>query len=109
MFWLLLVVFFGNLAITTLPSYANFLQVRSIMDSIKEEQAADRTGLRAIKQRFDAQLYINGIRYPQAGDLQFKKVRDGVQMLLEYEVRKHLLFNIDLVMMFQHEVLLERP
>ncbi|WP_156427583.1 DUF4845 domain-containing protein [Thiohalocapsa sp. ML1] len=106
---IVLVVFFANLAIAMFPAYATFWQVRGIMDRLQEKPDVIAQGPRGIMSSLSSQLGINSIR--DVGTQQFKLERDpdGINLIADYEVRKHLFFNVDVVMAFDHKVLLKKP
>jgi hypothetical protein len=109
MIGLVLVIFFANLAIVMIPAYTSFWQVRSIMDGLAERPDVVSEGARGILRSIGSQLQVNGIRDLEAADFSLEPVAGGNQLALAYEVRKHLFFNVDVVMAFQHEVLLNKP
>jgi hypothetical protein len=104
-----LVVFFVNLAIVVLPSYAAFWQVREIMDRLPEKTDVIQAGPRAIMTSVSTQLGINNVRDIGGKDFKLQRTPDGFNLLLDYEVRKHWVYNIDLVMAFEHQVPLPKP
>jgi hypothetical protein len=109
MIGLVLVVFFANLAITMIPAYATFWQVRSIMDRLAEQPQILSEGARGVLRSLGSQLQVNGIRDLKAADFALEPVAGGTELALAYEVRKHLFFNVDVVMAFRHEVVLDKP
>jgi hypothetical protein len=109
MIGLVLVIFFANLAIVMVPAYASFWQVRSIMDGLAERPDVLSEGKRGILRSIGSQLQVNGIRTLKAADFNLEPVAGGNQLALDYEVRKHLVFNVDVVMAFRHEVVLDKP
>jgi hypothetical protein len=109
MFGLVLVVFFGTLAVTMVPAYATFWQVRSIMDGLQERDDILAKGPRQIMVSLGTLLNVNGIRSLHTKDFALQREQGAYKLLANYEVRKHLFFNIDVVMAFEHEVLLRTP
>jgi hypothetical protein len=109
MILLVLVVFFVNAAIVTLPSYAAFWQVRGIMNRLPEKTDVLAEGPRAIMNSIGTQLNINNIRDIGTRSFKLQRAPQGLNLLLDYEVRKPLVFNIDVVMKFDHEVMLPTP
>jgi hypothetical protein len=109
MIGLVLVVFFANLAIVLFPAYTTFWQVRSIMDGLAEREDVLAEGPRGIMNSVGTQLTVNGVSGIKTGDFNLERIQGGYELLLDYEVRKHLFFNIDVVMDFAHEVTLQTP
>lgn len=106
---LVLVVFFGTVAITVLPAYTTFWKVRSIMDGLQERPEILAKGKRGISSSLITQMSVNGVRDITGSDFKLERMQGGHKLLLDYEARKHLFFNIDVVMAFQHEVELRSP
>ncbi len=109
MLGLVLVAFFGTLALSMVPAYTGFWQVRSIMDGLQARPDVIAKGPRGIMASLNTQLSVNGIRDPRNKDFALSREQGGYRLLLDYEVRKHLFFNVGVVMAFQHEVLLRTP
>lgn len=106
---LLLVVFFVNLGIKMLPSYLTFLQVRSLMERVVERPELVGGGSREVLGAVRRQLGIDSLRSVDTQD--FRVFRDGEEILLgvDYQVQKHIGFNVDVLMHFDHSVVLPRP
>lgn len=106
---IVLVVFFANLAIAMAPAYVTFGQVRGIMDRLQERPEVIAQGPRGIMSSLGSQLGVNNIRDLGTQDFKLERDPDGLNLILDYEVRKHLFFNVDVVMAFDHAVLLKKP
>jgi hypothetical protein len=103
---IVLVVFFATIAINTVPSYVTFWQVRSVMESLHEKPDVVAGGARKILNAIDAQLNIEGIRSVKGRDFKIAKAGDGLQVTVDYDVRKHLFFNVDIIMSFAHSTVI---
>ena len=103
-----IVVFFGAVAFTMMPSYLSFLQVRSAMDGLREKPDVVARGPHAIRGALVDQLFINDVHSIKANQFKIEKKRGHYNLAVDYEVRRHLLANVDVVMNFAHEVQLER-
>jgi hypothetical protein len=107
--WLIvlaLIGFFVLLTLRMLPSYLEYYKVVSTLDSLEHE-----TGLatpadikRLIERRFD----ISYVETIQPKDVGIKAVGPNFKVIADYESRKHLFANVDVVMSFYKEVLV-RP
>ncbi len=104
-----LVVFFVKVGIAMVPAYTSFLQVRSIMDKVHERPEVVQGGVRSIRSSLVTQLGINNIKSVAVNDFKFARDPDGLLLSVAYEVRQPLVANIDVVMSFDHEVLLAKP
>jgi hypothetical protein len=102
-----LIVLFANVAVTMLPSYFTFLQVRSAMASLHEKPDVVEAGPRSMLNSLAMQLSINNVRSVSTRDFKVEKTSKGLQLNVAYEVRKHLFFNIDVIMSFAHSELFQ--
>jgi hypothetical protein len=106
---LVLVIFFVNLGIVLLPSYVTFWEVRSFVNDLQETPDVIAKGTRGINSSLSSQFMVNSIRSPNTRDFKFERAPGGIKVILDYEVRKHVFANIDVVMAFHHEVVLLKP
>jgi hypothetical protein len=107
--WLIvlaLIGFFVLLTLRMLPSYLEFYKVVSTLESLENE-----TGLttpaeihRLIERRFD----ISYVETIQPKDVAIKPIGPNFKVTADYESRKHIFANVDVVMSFYKEVLV-RP
>lgn len=105
---LMLLFIIGGFAIflgmKLIPLYVENRTIQSVLNEMKEEQAT--TGLlsaRDVRGRLDKQLLINGIRrFDNNDDVSIKRVNDTI--VVEYEVREHIMANIDVVVSFSNSV-----
>ena len=106
---IVLVVFFVHVAIAMVPAYAGYWQVRSIMDRMPEKPEVIAKGPRSILQNLGTQLSINNVRNVSRSDFKLERAEDGLNLKLSYQVREQLIANVDVIMTFEHQVLLETP
>jgi len=97
-----LVVFFGNLAVNMVPAYMNFMQVRSSMASLHTKHDVVDGGPRKIASAISSQLYINNVRSVPMDSFDFEKTKTGWDLTVNYDVQKHILANVDVIMHFVH-------
>jgi hypothetical protein len=99
---IVLVVFFGNLAVNMLPEYMNFMQVRASMAAVHAKEDVVAGGPRKIAEAILSQLYINNVRSVPADSFSFEKTQQGWVATADYDVQKPLFGNVDVVMHFAH-------
>jgi len=87
------------------PSYMTFLTVRSVMEDVKEDPNAfaDRQG-RGIIKALTRRLEVNDVRTVHQKDFKMTRKGDSMDLSVNYEVREHLAWNVDVVLIFQHQV-----
>lgn len=106
---LALVIFFVTLAIKMVPAYLTYYQVRSVMERVVDKPELRGAGAREVLAAVDRQLNIESIRSVGRDDFGFERSGDEVVLALDYEVREHIGFNVDVLMQFDHQVVLPRP
>jgi hypothetical protein len=103
--WLIvlaLIGFFVLLTLRMLPSYLEYYKVVSTLDSLEKEPglATPADIKRLLERRFD----ISYVETIQPKDVGIKAVGPDFKVIADYESRKHLFANVDVVMSFYKEV-----
>ncbi|WP_246237634.1 DUF4845 domain-containing protein [Caldichromatium japonicum] len=98
--------FFGTLLFKLGPKYQGFWTVRSIMEeTAKSFDPARDGGGRGLINTLEKRLYINSISHVDTKNFKVERLGDNrLKLILEYEDRVHLFFNIDAVLIFKHQV-----
>ncbi|MCF7991968.1 MAG: DUF4845 domain-containing protein [Thiohalocapsa sp.] len=104
-----LVAFFATLAFKMAPSYINFLQVRSVLEGMHHKPDIVERGPRAILNSVSHQLLLNDVRSITHKDFKLERLPEGLRLVVDYESRAHVLFNVDVVMHFNDSVILKNP
>jgi hypothetical protein len=107
--WLIvlaLIGFFVLLTLRMLPSYLEYYKVVATLDSLEKEPglATPADIKRLLERRFD----ISYVETIQPKDVGIKAVGPNFKVIADYESRKHIFANVDVVMSFKKEVLV-RP
>jgi hypothetical protein len=84
------------------PAYMMFLQVRSSMASLHTKEDIVNAGPRKISTALSSQLYINNVRTVPQDSFSFEKTKSGWDLTVNYDVQKHIVANVDVVMHFVH-------
>lgn len=98
----------GALALVTIitltlrlgPHYLDFRTLQAVMDSLPADEVheMDNRSVRALLQK---RFLINNIRSVKVRDIvKFDRSKNSTEISIGYEVREHLLFNIDAVLTF---------
>ncbi|MBK5941699.1 DUF4845 domain-containing protein [Halochromatium roseum] len=103
---LLLVVFFVSLGIKMAPSYLTYFQVRNIMERVVERPELAGAGSRAILAAVTRQLGIDAVSSVDAKDFHLSREGEDTLLNLDYQVQQHVGFNVDVLMHFEHSVVL---
>ena len=106
LFWLVFAGFLVTVAVKLGPVYVSDWTVRSIMDELARSPDAPEGGKKGIREQLGRRLDINDVSSVSAGNFTIEEgPGGGYDLGIDYEVRVHLFFNIDVVLSFQHGVL----
>ncbi|NKN33309.1 DUF4845 domain-containing protein [Marichromatium bheemlicum] len=106
-FMILVVIaaFFITLVLKLGPVYMQNLTIQSVMDGLQDPVQPVGNSTRKISGYLARNLDINGIDVVSAQDFEFKRTdADRLTVVLEYERRTHLFFNVDAVLTFHNQV-----
>ncbi len=104
--WLIvlaLIGFFVLLTLRMLPSYLEYYKVVSTLDSLQKEGAMSSPA--EIRKTIDRRFNISYVEAIQPKDVIIKPVGPNYQVIADYESRKHIFANVDVVMSFYKEVM----
>lgn len=105
---LAILAFFVLLVLRLMPSYLEYFNVKSSMESLANEQGAGQMPTSEIRKLLSRRFDINDVEHVQRDDIKVKRESGKTVVSLEYEVRVHVMGNVDAVTHFQHEVELGR-
>ena len=99
-----------KVAATVGPMYLDYMTIDKMLRSKFKETQVDQLEIAKFKTEFAAQMDRNGIRDRKVDDLMVVQ-RDGNKMLVEldYEERKNLVANLDLVVHFKKTYSVDKP
>jgi len=98
--------FLATMAVRLVPHYVQYATVKSVMDGLKHDPDVLGGGQEAILKTIDNKLYINEVRNVPRNYFKLKRVPNGVELSVSYEVREPILGNLDALMTFAHQVTL---
>lgn len=94
------IVIFG---IKVAPYYSEYFSVKQAMEKVAGMPGANRKSAAEIKSYLDKNLGVSYVTSVSSRDFILKK-KGGYRLSIDYEVREHIAFNMDVVIMFSHEV-----
>jgi len=101
---LLIIGFFTMIALKLLPVYFENFKIKSVLESLKDESGiSEKTNIQIgniIAHRF----IIENIDRVKSDQVKIRHDRTKVLIDLDYEVRNHLIGNVDLVASFEDRV-----
>lgn len=92
--------------IRLVPVYIEAYEVGSILQTMQGESGLRDSSKPEILKTFQKRLDINNIDNVSKDNLTMTKVRNGMQLVVNYQARVHLLGNLDAVASFRKEALI---
>ena len=100
----LLIAFFALIALTLVPIYLKSFSVGSVISDLKNEPGISAMTSREITSIVMKRLDVNMVTDVGADDIYVEKVGDTMTISADYEVRKSMLGNVDIVVSFNKSV-----
>ncbi len=90
--------FFLYIGMKLFPMYSEYYSVRSALKALAAEPGVASQDPAQIKTTLiDKRLYVNYATSVKSDNIIVEQVNGGVQVRIEYEVRKPLIYNLDIV------------
>jgi len=105
---LAVVGFFAYVAMRLFPMYQEYYSVRSAMKGLAAEPGIGTQDPARIQDLFFRRLYINYSENVKKEHVKLRRVDNGWEMNVQYEVRRPLVGNLDVVGKFQATQMLTR-
>jgi len=99
-----IVLFFVLLGVRMVPSYMEFHSMSKILEGIKEDPKYRKVAPKQLRKIFNRRIDINGIYDFDQKNLKIDRSKGQTSMILDYEVRKPVAGNVEVVMSFHKEV-----
>jgi hypothetical protein len=99
---------FAYIGMKLFPMYSEYYSVKSALKSLANEPGIANTNPAKIKDLFFRRLYISYSENVQPENVKITRIDSGWQMDVKYEVRKPLIYNLDVVGKFDAKQMLSR-
>jgi hypothetical protein len=103
---MIMILFFGGLltlGIKVGPAYLDDMTISEAIEGIRTTEGISRMGPAQIRTLINNRLTVNNVRSLKPDDIQIEKSGDVALIVVDYEVRNNLFYNIDSVVHFRHE------
>ena len=102
---MLVIIIMANafVALKIVPTYMDHRTIQQVVDSSIEGLKKKRMSNRKLRKAINRRLLINGIRDLKRDDLVIKQNDKKSTIIMDYEIRKPIFYNIDAVMKFRYE------
>lgn len=102
---LLIILGFGfTIGVRLFPVYMNYFNVKSVMDEVAHSPGIGSKGYRAVWDGVMKRLDINGVNNIREKDFHMKTVGNRTTLTIKYQVKQHLIGNIDGLINFDYSV-----
>ncbi len=109
--WLVTLCVVGTLVLMVIrlaPVYIEAYEIGSILQSMASDSQLGNPTRREVWETFKKRLDINDIKYIVRSDLAMNEVAGGLQLIVAYQARVHLLGNLDAVASFRKEAVIRK-
>ena len=104
--WLFVAIVMGTVITSVLrlgPHYIDFRIVQSVSDRLPVDKVHKDMSRAKILEHYKKQFRIEGFRIPLRDVMTVERNREQTVVDINYEVREHLFFNIDVVLVFSEQ------
>lgn len=109
--WLMMILIFGGvltMGLKLFPVYMDHSTMKGVLEGIGEEPGLASKKNSDIYALIDRRFDLNAIRdYPIEDHIKINRHARGVDLIMDYEVRMDLIYNVDLIASFHEEVELQ--
>lgn len=102
--WLIIIlalVFFGYTALKVSPHYIDHSVMKGILDRLPAGETHASMSKAEIREYFSKRFRIENFSLKVQDIVTFDRSRKSTEVILAYEVREHLFFNLDIVLSFK--------
>ena len=101
---LALIGFFAMLILKLAPVYMEHYSIKTVLASLKNEPMITKKAVRDVKRLIKKRLTVNGVYDLDKDALKIKKTGGVMTVEISYEVRKHMMGNVDALVSFADRV-----
>ena len=85
------------------PHYVDFRMVQGVLDRLPANEVHDQMSRAQINDHFKKQFRVESFRLPLKEILTVERSREATTVIIDYEVREHLFYNVDVVLVFSEQ------
>lgn len=97
-------VFFVLIGIKMVPVYLENLSVGEVLEAVSQDTRSRSMSRSQLRDNIMRRLSINGVRDLPKEKIKFKRIRKGMNVAVDYEVRRPVMGNVSIVMTFSESV-----
>ena len=103
---LIVFCFFAYMGMVLGPAYNEFFAVKHAMDFVAGQFEKSSPDINAMQRMLDKQFNVGYVDNVTGKDVKLIRDKGGNQILMDYEVRKGFVYNIDFMVKFKYQVAL---
>ena len=107
LFFIATLVLLGTAALRLGPHYIDYRVVQSVTDRLPVDQVHSDWTRAEIREHYQKQFRIESFSTPVKDILKVTRSREQTTVDINYEVREHLFYNIDVVLVFSDQRIFE--
>lgn len=100
------VSFFIMIGLKVFPSYITHYSIKKVLLQLETDRDIDKKSPAEIRKLLKRRFKINNVYDFDPKNINFTKKKDGLEVRIAYEVREHVVGNVDIVLTFDDHVLL---
>ena len=101
---LIVFCFFAYMGMVLGPAYSEYFGVKKAMNFVAANTTKDTSDVGVISRMLDKQFNVGYVDNVTGKDVKLIRDKGGNQILMDYEVRKAFVYNIDFAVKFHYEV-----
>jgi len=105
--WLIVLVligFFTLIALRLTPVYLDYYKVASTLDSLNDEPMITQKSVPEIRDLISRRFEVNDVSSVTPKDVDIREANGVLHVGIDYNVRRHMLGNVDLLVHFDKQV-----
>lgn len=106
-FFLLLAIFFGAVGLSLAPPFLEHQSVKHSLESLAKTPDIKQLDTPRLRTMLLKRFQVNNIKNAKPKDLELEKRDGNTYLRMGYEVRVHLIGNVDAILKFDESVLVE--
>lgn len=105
--WVVIVIFGALVLIQLVPPYIDYYQVKDSLDVLAKDPSTPQMSKPRIREMFSRRLQVNNIKNVDPNKLEIENKQGKTWLTIQYETRVHVLGNVDAVLKFQTQAMVE--
>jgi predicted membrane protein len=102
-------VFFILIGIKMVPTYLEHYSVKQVLATMENDRMVRKMSAAEMKKNFFKRLKINSVYEFNRDWITIKKEKNGTRISVDYEIRKPVAGNVQILMSFSDSVLIATP